>query len=303
MGIITLPPPDYSSLGVGSPDGVVYSNNNSVPTGVESVYQYNGLTMNDLTTFDRIRISRIEGLGDADVRDQRELHPSRHGEEELVALYGGRTVVLTGRIESYTLNKLRDMQMALREAFAPLVSSPLLVLTGRGFARDHIINCRKVQPIQMTEEQKDFQFFRDFMITLRAPDPRILSREIITSSTDFASASVAGDSVLQPANRGNFTSLPVIVITGPVVNPQVAVQQWEGGAALKLTATLASGEERWIDTATRRIYDQDGNSRFGEFILGSSWLELPPGTSDFNFWGDGLTSESSVTVYHQHSWI
>lgn len=313
MGITSLPPTSTPTGGSGgggivvvggegSTAGPIYSTFNSVPTGVESVYQYNGLTLNDLSVYDRYRITRIEGLGDADVRDQRELHPARHGEEALLALYGGRPVVLQGRIESWTLNKMRDMVMALKQAFSPLVESDLVVVTGRGFARDHLIRCRKVQPIAMTEEQKDFNFWREFMITLRASNPRILSREQITSSTSV-SGSATGDSILEIVNNGNFNSEPKIVLRGPMTNPQIAVQQWEGGAAFRLAVSMAAGEERWIDTATRRIYDASGTSRFGEYVLGSSWPELPPGSNNINFWATELSGSSSVTVYHQHSWI
>jgi hypothetical protein len=289
--------------GGGSTSGPVTSNVASVPTGIESVYQYNGITMNDTSVYDKIRLLRIEGLADADVRDQRQLHPTRHGEVSLRALYGGRTVTLTGRFEAFSLNKLREMIMAFKTAFAPLEERDLLVLTGLGMARDHVITCRKVQPIQMTEEQRDFNFWREFALTLRASDPRIKSREIITTSASGLGSTSTGGSIMQLTNRGNFTSLPTIVLTGPMTNPQIGIGQWQGGLPLKLALTLAAGEQRTIDTAQRLISDGNGASRFGEYVIGSSWLELPPGTSDINLWASGMTGASSITVYHQHSWI
>lgn len=303
MGLLALPPPTVG-LGTGIPNQASISAQNlAVPTGVESIYRYNGLLLNDKSTVDKYRILRIEGLSDADVRDQREVNPSRHGETALTSLYGGRTIAMMGRIEAWTLAKLRDMVMALKIACAPLVESPLLVLTAQGFARDHQINCRKVQPLQITEEQVNQWFYRDFLLTLRASSSRIVSRQLFTTSTTFTGSSAPGETVMSVGNGGTFPAQPMIVLRGPMVNPSVGVLTWDSGTPLSLTSSLAAGQERWIDIGNRTITDEFGVQRFSEFLLGSSWPELLSGDNGVTFAASGLSAQSSLTFYHRWAWL
>lgn len=300
--MLSFPTPAIG-LGDGLPDVAVAGSGLAVPTGIESIFHYGGLTFNDKNNLDYYRINRIDGLSDPDVRDQRELNPSRHGETALTSLYGGRTVVLTGRIEASNLQKMRDMVMALKIAFADLVESPLAVITGQGYARDHQINCRKIQALQITEEQINFRFSRDFMVTLRASDPRIFSRERKTTTTTFAGASADGTQVMTVTNTGTFQTPPLIVMRGPMTSPEIGITSWEGGAPIRFNSTLAEGQERWIDIAKRTIQDEFGDARFADFVLGSSWPELPSGVNPITFKATGLTSQSSLTFYHQSAWL
>ncbi len=305
MGFISLEPPTVS-IAQGLPLLASTGTGLSVPTGVESNYLYNDLLLGDTTTQDKIRITRIEGLNDPDVRDSREILPARHGEIAFTALYGGRTISISGRIEALTLEKLRDMVMALKIAFSDLTEKPLLVLTGKAYERDHIIYCRKVQPIAMTEEQTDFRFFREFMVTLRASNPRIFSRQRITTSWTFPGSQAYGVSLGAPGpifNRGSFTTQPLIVLRGPMSQPEISIPGHEDGAPLRLTTSLVRGEERWIYTDQRRIEDENGTQRFAEFQIGSTWPELPPGYNQVAFAASGLTPDSSLTFYHRHAWI
>ncbi len=159
-------------LGEGDPVFITVGSGGAVPTGVETQFQYSGFLLNDTSVIDKYRVIGIDGLDDADVRDTREDNPSYHGENALKALYGGRTLAIRGRIESYNLFKLRDMQMELRSNFAELEEKPLYFLTGNP-ATEHYINCRKFSKLQWSEEQtRENDFYRDFLITLRASDPR-----------------------------------------------------------------------------------------------------------------------------------
>jgi hypothetical protein len=178
--------PSYTAgAGEGSADGAVPGTGLSVPTGVEAVLEYNGLYFNVTTTIDKIRVKEIGGLDDADIRDAREANPGDHGETPYKALYGGRTITLSGTIEAYSLEKLRDMQAAIRRAFNDISRErPLIFHTGV-YDRDYYIDCKKSQPIQMRESQGDMRFFREFLITLRASNPRIQSYKQRTSMTYF----------------------------------------------------------------------------------------------------------------------
>lgn len=100
----------------------------AIPHGLEAEYLYNGLLLNARSTSpDRYRITEIDGLSDADIRDSREDNPLQHGEIALDSFYNGRTITINGRIEAGNIAKLREMQESLRSAFGRLVESPLYI--------------------------------------------------------------------------------------------------------------------------------------------------------------------------------
>lgn len=169
-----LLPPKVVGYASGSPEYALFGSGRAVPTGIESQFEYNGIILNDRSTIDKYVVRQVTGFADADVRDSREPNPGSHGETPLESWYGGRTIILSGRIEAYTLEKLRDMQEAFRTAFVSLVDKPLRVRTA-SMERDFTIICRKSSSMDGNEQQTDWNFFRDFQVTLRAGRPEFLS--------------------------------------------------------------------------------------------------------------------------------
>ncbi len=94
--------------------------------GLENVFEYNGLILNDqVSSADRYIIDEVAGIDDADLRDVIEDNPGRHGQTAYDALYGGRTIVLTGRIKAGDIQRIRNMQTDMRKAFNDLTLHPL----------------------------------------------------------------------------------------------------------------------------------------------------------------------------------
>jgi hypothetical protein len=165
--------PTDPSGGEGDTELAVEGTGDAIPRGLEAVFSYNGLTLNNTAFIDKYRLTGIDGLGDADIRDSRQDAPAEHGEITFESFYGGRTIVLNGRIEAYTLSKLRDMHVALRTAFVDLDEKPLYWLTG-DVNKDHFINVKKNASMEIGEQQEhQNHFFRNFQISLRASNPRI----------------------------------------------------------------------------------------------------------------------------------
>lgn len=164
-----------ATLAAGSATVAVPGTGISQPGGLECTFQYNGLVMHDRRYIDKIRITKLDGFQDADIRDSREPNPADHGETAFEAWYGGKTMTIEGRIEAHNVNKLRDMQQALRYAFSGLRENPLYLLKASTIdygADDIQINCRKLSPIQMSEQQTNgSNFYRDFQLILRASKP------------------------------------------------------------------------------------------------------------------------------------
>ena len=102
-----------ANLAAGSATVAMPGSGTSQPGGLECRFQYNNLVMHDRQYIDKIRITKIDGLQDAEIRDSRDVNPADHGETAFEAWYGGRTITFEGRIEAFNVNKLRDMQQAL----------------------------------------------------------------------------------------------------------------------------------------------------------------------------------------------
>jgi hypothetical protein len=167
-------PPKEATLGQGHPTLADMGSGYSVPGGIESIFEYNGLLLNDRSTVDRYRVREVEGLWDADVRDAREANPSDHGETDYESFYGGRTIAMRVRIEAHTLRKLRDMQQAFRTAFLDLQEKPLYIHSGT-LARTVKIECKKSVALAGPESQTDYNFFREVLLTMRASQPEFRS--------------------------------------------------------------------------------------------------------------------------------
>lgn len=93
--------------------------------GVQAFIEYNGYILNDRYQSDRIRVTKITGLDDADLSDSREVIPGDHGEFAYDALYRGRTLMISGRIEAGSLNSLTRLERDLKAAFGNLVEAPM----------------------------------------------------------------------------------------------------------------------------------------------------------------------------------
>ena len=183
MSPILLPPVEQG-LASGDPLIALEGTGTSAPQGLEALLEYNGIYLHDRSTIDKIRIVDLDGFQDADIRDTREVNPQDHGETPFDAFYGGRTLTIAGRIEAHNVKKLRDMQQALRTAFLDLEEKPLIIRTG-SLDTDVYINCKKVSALQGRESQSNFVFYRDFLLTLRASNPRFLSYREITTDRAF----------------------------------------------------------------------------------------------------------------------
>ena len=172
---ITPLPPAVIGLTTGIADRFLPGTGKSRPAGVEAYFEYNGATFNVRTWQDTFLITTIDGMADPDVRDTREVNPGRHGETAFDAYYGGRTIVLTGKMRAGNLNKLRDMQQGLKFIFGDIGKELPLYIRTNTPEKDVFIKCKKSQPIVMSETQQNFGYTRDFQITLRASDPFFLS--------------------------------------------------------------------------------------------------------------------------------
>lgn len=234
----------------------------AVPAGMEAVLEFNGLLMNVQQNVDRYNITSIDGLYDADIRDVRDVRSNADGEIPYNSFYGGRTIVISGTIQTYSVGKMRDMEMALRAAFADLTSEHRLHFRVGDYTKDHFINCKKIASIAGTEQQQNYQATRDFQVSVRASNPRFLSY-----TQNLLDAELPGTMIITPAlignarNRGNYWAQPIYRIYGSshratiindTTNKQFSVGFIEAGDYLEFDLTQPSptlrnshGEPAW----------------------------------------------------------
>lgn len=176
--------------------------------GVEHQYEFNGLTLNDRTVADRYQITRVTGFEDPDIRDAREVNPGYHGETAFSMYYGGRTIVLEGNIRAGNLEKMRDMQQALKTAALPTTEFALYIRNPQSAARDTYVMVRKSASLQGSEQQVGYSWVRPFQITFRASDPRIQAVTTTTTTYSFTGS--------PPANYTDYFGTDVAdIVSGP----------------------------------------------------------------------------------------
>jgi phage-related protein len=123
----------------------------------------------------------------------------------------------------------------------------------------------------------------------------------ITFPLSFGGGSAAG--TVTADNTGNIEMRPIITITGPVTNP--TVENETTGLSLtfsnpnQVSYTLNSGDQLVIDLDAHQImYYPDGSSigasRRNWLVSGSTWWDLPPGTSTIGFSSDDASLPSPV---------
>lgn len=279
--------------------------------GLEAEIYYNGLLINQrwraAGSGPRYKITDLGGLDDADVRDAREPNPMRDGELALPAYYGGRTITLTGRIMARNVAEMRTMQSNLKKAFAALQETPLQFYND-GTATSYVyINARKSAPIQMRESQQNQFPTRDFLITLRASDPRFYSAA--TSTFAITGSSLA--TTYKHYNSGWATSDPVIRINGPLVPTNVgtygqsSIVNITAGQALTLiydrSALTSASSFVEINTARRTVTGSTGTLNYSNVLAGSLFPQIVGGTN--TFWAVGLTGTGNVRVNYQSAWL
>jgi hypothetical protein len=292
-----------ATLGTGDPNERTIGTKHSGPRGIEAVIEFNGLYLNVRDWVDTYLVTNILGIDDADVRDTREPNPGRHGETPGISLYGGRTIALQGKIQTKTIWKLRDMEQALRGAFASLYVEQPLIFHGSEVSDDLQIFCKKSQKIDMPDAQTTLNHFeRAFNITLRASNPRFKSVVRRYNSITFSGATydAIGYTVV---NTGNFMAEPYIEFTGPMTAPQLYNEL--NNNVLKMIGNIPAGEV-WV-------YDATGPAFYRKSDKADRWSYMDPTSTEFlyewsqpnpvRFTASGLTAASLVTSWSNDTFM
>ncbi len=250
---------------------------------------------------DVYRIMRMDGVGGLpDIRDSREINPSRHGETSLSSYFSGRPIVLDGRIEAGNLPKLRAMEYALRSAFSSLEDDWLYFHAWGDSSLSTRIKCRTTG-FSIAESQDNKHYRRNFQITMRAPHPFFTSVASISDEEVFLQTTAGTPNPITLTNNGNFQAYPVIRITGPVTNP--VIKNLTNNLQMTFTGAIATGTYVDVDVKNRTIIDSTGANRFALLNVSSDWIVLEPGANTIDHYASIFTGVGKTKVTIEHTWV
>lgn len=293
---ILLPRPEVG-LGTGAVGDKVPGSKFAMPIGLEATFEYDGLYLNMQQWLERYMVTSIAGFDKANIRRNSEPNPDTHGTTPMNPLWGDRTMVISGKIIAKTLEKLNDMDQALRTPFLSLDEKPLLIRTGN-IDRDAYIMCA-LQDVNVPRDQKNYSFERDFQLTLTASNPRFLSyRQQALSGVPVTGVDPL---ILKPFNRGNFQADVLMMFTGGVTNP--SIYNRTNGTNVKLNAVIPNGDIWTFNLETKELYDQDGVNQWDAVDDFADWIELEPRENVIQVYADAVSGTPHFDIFWHHTWM
>ena len=193
----------------------------------------------------------------------------------------------------------------LQQAFSDIRDEKPLIIHGIRQEQQVFINCRKNSKLVIQETQNDARFFRDFLIPLRASNFRILS--LIRPATTVSGLNAGAASVMSVVNLGSYPAQCAIRLAGGMTNPRVtnltnaSMVKFEPGTVLTSTGVrdISSYQnERWVK-------DENGNNKYNEVSLDSTWVTLEPGVNNIEFYASAISGSApqrQLTVFWRHTW-
>jgi hypothetical protein len=141
-------------------------------------------------------------------------------------------------------------------------------------------------PVQWEATDPYFYSAPTVATTIGLPTPGVGFTFPITFNWSFGGGSSANMATI--TNNGNVPCWPVLVITGPCVNPTVANLSVAGSPTLQLNATLNTGDQLIVDCDLQTIVFIPSGSTVGSpqpqiLMPGSSFFACPPGSSVLSF--------------------
>lgn len=260
---------------------------------------FRGITFNNNFTLgsDLYMLFNIpEGFSHPVIRESEQDIQGDHGISDQNSFYGRRLITLTGKILSTSQVNRKTMENNLRAIFCldgiqtDLNASyyPLYFLDEDGIAKQ--IEVKVSTGIEFTKEAGSYAE-RDFIVTLKARDPRIYSQALHEQIIEeFYAASGFQLPTKLPvlfdpiqfnaetiANAGNFSSPPIITFTGESINP--GIRNVTTGQQMVLNTTLNSGETIVINVSLGTI-EKDGIDISSTLDPSSEWLYIAPGNNE-----------------------
>jgi hypothetical protein len=297
-----------AGLAGGSSVASIPGTKRSGPVGIESIIEYRSayvIYLNVADWVDTFLVNSIDGLDGADMRTGAAPNPGGHGETPTDSLFGGRTLVLTGKQYAQTIWKLRDMQQGLRGAFAEIRTEYPLIFHALDAADDLMLMCKLAQKINIVDQQTTRNdFVRDFQITLRASNPRFVSVVRQVATYTFSSGGSYDNILFRVYNNGNFRAQTTIEFTGPMTNPRILNEA--NNTVSIINGTVPTGETWVMENIgpSMRFYRKSDSAFRSQYLDATSmWVYVDPFNvpNNIRLTATGLAAGSAITMTHRHT--
>jgi Phage tail protein len=277
-----------------------------------------------------VKVNSIDGLWDADLRYEAEDLPGAHGERSGESFLSGKDITLAGEIRARDLGGLRAGQRDLQTAFGDLQRHPLEFKLWD--EEELIIVARKNQRLSMAEEQQDERFAREFVVSVRADDPRAVSKRVelfdMTGIGIFTPAQRTYDVAGAPTrrdydaptpetrvysggggiplqgvvNEGNADADMLVHLFGDITNPTLW-NRTTGEALVWSDYQVPGGQFLEVDTNAGTV-KLDGTTELyiGFDFINSTFIKLRPGFNELAIDADAHVPGAHAEVSWRHTY-
>ena len=288
------------------------------------LFTYNGLTINDPSTFHQrrgISVSRISGFSSPEIIHSDLDLIGQHGVIDYFSFVGKRLITISGRIVGTDEDDLFTLLDSFTKAFSlPTIPDSnntgyrTLSWTKPGQSTFQIQ--AKIHSLPRIEKKLGVDRYRDFHVELRCEDPRIISSDI-TQSTILKAYSLYALPMALPAplgvsagysnevtltNDGNFGAEPDIVINGPCENPKI-INLAQTDFFQQFNITLASGESITVDVSEGTATHSDGSDALIYETNESQWIQIFPSSNTIRFETDDNSPTAFITLSFRDTWM
>lgn len=258
--------------------------------GLEAVWTCGSLTLNKPQgALPRVVFDKISGLHSRpEADDDRAQNTGRIGEIVYPSPQRGKTVVVEGRVQAYTLQDLRNLSNQLRGQFASTAEQTITVAPDPAYGTvSWHFNARAIQ-LDIDDDQSSYPstaspspWQRDFILGLRQSDPRYY----LVGGPETLAGGFASGATETATNQGTAPADPVIVGTvanGALVTMEnLTVPANPSGHAYLITAAAPQAGTLTADFAARTVKVDNGAGTVlavGLDYLSSTWWDqLVPG--------------------------
>ena len=272
--------------------------------------------LNNHSNPDRIVALQAYPTFDVDIKNNEVSREGQHGVWDFYSYYGRRSITFRGVIVGSTEAEVEaardDMVKILALPVQPGTSEDGYVTVKWADANGSSwqIEAKLQNSINFNRNLKE-TYRLDFIFSLKAADPFIVSQNLITvvGTRGYVSAgagfpielpAVIGESqvgVVNINNTGAVYAHTVIRIygesAGDITNP--VIENLTTGQRFEL-ATVISGEDNWIEIDSKEgtAVDQDGTDVSGTIVGSSNFITLKPGENQLLYSSD---EDPQIVVY------
>lgn len=213
----------------------------------------------------------ISGIDFPAIRLASQDKPAEHGSIVAAQLYGGRAIVLTGKVIgssvlTYNQNR-RNLEAAIRIVKNNYISQPFLCK----FTTDDGLDLQFYAFAQTFKLDEQVMQSGNFFLTLFAPDPYFYSQSLTTATIDLSTTPI------MVTNNGDANSYPVLTFSNVLHHP--IITNTDLSESFKLNVDIASTHAVVVDMAAKTIVFDATTNYNAYYDLANTWLSWLPGVN------------------------